>query len=332
VSWQNVGAPALNGVVLYDVFPHVGDTGVSGDQADESRGSQFRPVLAGPVVVPPGVTVSYSASVDPCRPEVFVGQGACTDDWTTDPLALGGFAEVNAVRLVATGSYETGQGFELTFPMAIPSIDKDLVAWNTVAAYAQTTGGIALLPTESPRVGITGSDERLSLAKTVDAGSAKPGDTLTYRVTVTNVGTGTSLATTVTDALPEGVTFVSADHGGSYDPGDRTVTWAVPELARDTEVVYTLIATVDATQDRDRVINRASLENPPGYSPPVVDTACDDDPLAACAPTTVPRTPRVLGFTGAELSTALIVAVVAALAAGTALVVLGRRRRNADVR
>mgnify|MGYP001092773137 CR=1 FL=1 len=53
--------------------------------------------------------------------------------------------------------------------MSVPAVSKDLVAWNSVAATAQTTGGVALLPTESPRVGITASDDRVTPAKAVGA-------------------------------------------------------------------------------------------------------------------------------------------------------------------
>lgn len=327
LSWLNTGAPTLEGVVLYDIFPFVGDTGVSGAQAGEQRGSQFQPLLASVGTAPDGVTVSFSASENPCRPEVYPGQGACDDDWTTDAATLGGLAAVTAIRLQSGAEYSTGSGMEFGYTMSVPTVDKDLIAWNSVAAFAQTTGGTALLPTEAPKVGITASDQRLGLAKTTTTTHAVPGDTVVYDITVTNLGTSDSEPTQVADALPTGVTFVSATDGGAYDSASRTVTWEVPALERDTSVVFSVSVTIDAQQDDTAIQNRAELVNPPGYSPPVIEEACPDDESEACASIAVPVTPRVLGLTGAQFPVAIAgVALVALLAGGVLLYV---RRRAA---
>ena len=332
INWTNTGAPNLNGVVLYDVFPHVGDTGVSQAQAGEERDSEFRPLLESVAVAPTGVTVSYSASADACRPEVYPSQdpATCVDDWTTDPDDLGGLANVLALRLVSTAQYQTGEGFSLGFQMSVPTVSKDLIAWNSVAAFAQTTAGVALLPAESPKVGITASDDRFTIGKTVDADHAVSGDTLSYTVTVGNTGTRDSVPTTVTDELPTGVSFVSADNGGGYDAATRTVSWDIPALQRDETILLTVIVTVDGQQDDDEIVNRATIVNPAGYSPPIVDGPCADDPESSCALTTVPPTPRLLGFTGTDLQIAGVIgAALAVLAGGAAVLIAGVRRRRA---
>jgi uncharacterized repeat protein (TIGR01451 family) len=326
IAWTNTGAPTLAGVVLYDVFPHVGDSGVSGAQAGEPRLSEFQPVLAEVEAAPAGVTVSYSASADACRPEVYPTQGTCVDDWTTDPATLGGLGAVLAIRFVAAAEYDTGEGFTVGFRMSVPTVSKDLVAWNSVAAYAETTTGVALLPTESPKVGITASDDRFTLEKSVDAATASPGDLLEYTVTVGNTGTRDSVPTTVHDALPVGLTFVSATEGGGYDVSTRTVTWSIPAIARDASLPLVVIARVDARQDDDAVLNAATLVNPAGYSPPIVVDGCPGDPEAACALTTVPVTPGVLGVTGAELPVVALIIGVFAVATGTVVVLLRRMR------
>ena len=288
ITWTNTGAPSLDDVVLYDVFPHVGDTGVSGAQATEPRDSEFRPALASVGAAPAGVTISYSASADACRPEVHPAQGPCVNDWTADPAVLGGLDAVLAVRLVASGEYATGEGFTLGYRMSVPTVSKDLVAWNSVAAVAQTTAGVALLPTESPKVGITASDDRFTLEKAVDAATAEPGDTLAYTVTVGNTGTRDSVPTTVRDELPAGLTFVAASAGGAYDAATRSVTWTVPALPRGDTVEFEVTATVDEEQAVAELVNAALLVNPAGYSPPVVVEPCAADPVASCARTTVP--------------------------------------------
>lgn len=327
INWTNTGAPTLNGVVLYDVFPYVGDTGVSAAQATEMRGSQFQPLLAAVDAAPTGVTIAYSAATNPCRPEVYPGQGTCTNDWTTDPTDLGGLANVMAIRLVSSAQYLTGEGFSLGFQMSVPTINKDLIAWNSVAAFGKTTAGVALLPTESPKVGITASDDRFTLGKTVNAAHAVPGDRLTYTVTVGNTGTRDSVPTTVKDQLPVGLTFVSATSGGTYDAATRTVSWSIPAIVRDDTLQLVVTATVDANQADDEIVNKATIINPRGYSPPVIDAPCTTDPTASCARTTVPVTP-VLGFTGAEFPIVALLAGILAVGVGAVLLFLRTRRKR----
>lgn len=326
ITWQNTGAPTLDGVVLYDVFPHVGDTGVSEAQATELRDSEFQPLLASVGAAPTGVTIAYSASTDPCRPEVYPSQGACVDDWTTDAATLGGLANVMAIRLVSAEEYITGTGFTLGFQMSVPTVDKDIVAWNSVAAFGQTTTGVALLPTESPKVGITASDDRFTLDKEVDAAAAVPGDELEYTVTVGNTGTRDSVPTTVVDMLPVGLTFVSADNGGVYDAAARTVTWSIPALPRDTTRELGVVATVDQQQDDGEIVNRAMIFTPAGYSPTVVDSQCGDDASRSCARTTVPPSVGALAHAGLDLPVGILATALLFLVAGITLLGVKLRR------
>lgn len=156
ITWTNTGTPTLEGVVLYDVLPHPDDVGVIGSQAGVQRLSEFRPLLATAVTGPPEVLVEYSASENPCRPEVYPTQPAgCVDDWSADPADFGGLANVLSFRITSSGAYLTGEGFQVEYGMTVPTADADKIGWNSVAAYAQTTAGVAMEPTESPKVGIT---------------------------------------------------------------------------------------------------------------------------------------------------------------------------------
>ncbi|MBW8764612.1 MAG: DUF11 domain-containing protein, partial [Microbacterium sp.] len=330
IHWTNTGAPTLNGVVLYDILPFVGDTGVSQAQATEQRGSQFTPVLASVDAPPAGVTIAYSASTNPCRPEVYPAQPAgCANDWTTDPSTLGGIAAVTALRITSTAQYATGEGIDVGFHESVPTVSKDEIAWNSVAAFAQTTSGAALLPAESPKVGITASDHRLSIAKTGNVAAAGFGDLVTYTVTVGNVGTTTSDPTTAVDRLPVGLDFVSADNGGSYDAATRTVSWNVPALARDTDTAFHVVVRVEAEQSTSKVTNAAEVVSPAGYSPPISDDPCTADPTQACADLTVPVTAHGLALTGVQLTIVEMLLPCAAILAGLVLLVI-RRRRSAS--
>ncbi|MFF2958141.1 hypothetical protein ACFVT1_04290 [Streptomyces sp. NPDC057963] len=69
----------------------------------------------------------------------------------------------------------------------------------------------------------------LSVVKAADATTVTVGQTVTYRVTVHNSGPNRATGVTVTDRLPDGLAFLSADGPGSYDPA--TGRWTVGTLA-----------------------------------------------------------------------------------------------------
>ncbi|MFK0259627.1 isopeptide-forming domain-containing fimbrial protein [Streptomyces sp. NPDC090445] len=69
----------------------------------------------------------------------------------------------------------------------------------------------------------------LTVAKAADATTVTVGQTVTYRITVRNTGPNDATGVTVTDRLPDGLAFLSADGPGRYDPA--TGRWAVGGLA-----------------------------------------------------------------------------------------------------
>ena len=65
----------------------------------------------------------------------------------------------------------------------------------------------------------------LVVTKTDNVTSAVPGDTLTYEVTVTNVGDAIATGVVATDTLPANTTFVDASNNGTFANG--VVTWNI---------------------------------------------------------------------------------------------------------
>ena len=70
------------------------------------------------------------------------------------------------------------------------------------------------------------------------------GDLITYHLVVTNNGPSFAYDLLITDELPEGLSFVSADDNGYYDDYHRTVTWSVPFLADGETIIRTVVARV----------------------------------------------------------------------------------------
>ncbi len=97
----------------------------------------------------------------------------------------------------------------------------------------------------------------LALIKTDGDDCADLDDTLTYIITVTNNGAGDATGVTVTDTLPGGVTFVSADPGaGSCGFSAGTLTCSLGTITSGNSVTITLNVTADEVQE---VINTASV-------------------------------------------------------------------------
>ncbi|WP_329196520.1 DUF7507 domain-containing protein [Streptomyces sp. NBC_01435] len=113
----------------------------------------------------------------------------------------------------------------------------------------------------------------LSVVKAADATTVTVGQTVTYRVTVHNAGPNQATGVTVTDRLPEGLVFLSADGPGSYDPA--TGRWSVGTLADGAGA--TLVLRAKATE-AGSVVNTATVtanEKDP-------DTADNTDAVTIC--------------------------------------------------
>ena len=83
----------------------------------------------------------------------------------------------------------------------------------------------------------------LDLRKTVDVPRPNVGDTITFTITLSNLGKDAATDITITDLLPAGLAFLSATPDqGSYDPA--TGEWDVGSLAKDGVTTLTITAEV----------------------------------------------------------------------------------------
>jgi len=178
----NTGNRNLTNYVVYDVLPHIGDTGVSQSLAGQDRGSSWQPVLTGPITfagdLPVGAdpVVQYSLSSDPCRPELNAGAadgdwqgGACDSVWlTADEAAAAGWGNVRGFRIsmfAAGAVWQPGEAIVVQVGMRVPPdaplSSKDPVslstAWNSIAyrVFSVGSGGgtSRLLAAEARKVG-----------------------------------------------------------------------------------------------------------------------------------------------------------------------------------
>lgn len=193
LRWSSTGGADVTDAVVYEILPYVGDTGVSQGESGTARDSEFAPVFTGIVgTVPPGVTVEYSRSTNPCRDEVYpdASNPGCVNDWTTTPPLLIG--TVRALRISGAGPWAPGTSFEVQFGVRVPPDTVNTVAWNTAAAGANQTNGAALLPAEPPKVGLTAPapPRTPTVTTAVSADAVTPGDPFSDTIVVGNTGSG----------------------------------------------------------------------------------------------------------------------------------------------
>ncbi len=177
----NTSNVSITNLVVVDILPWVGDTGVIDPS---SRLSKWQPNLVGEVAIPSGVplTVFYSQSTNPCRPELVAGgPSGCVNDWSkTLPLnAISGEPDPTLVRAVKldfctyTGAVKTAclklernETQSVTWPMRAPveaPVSEECkltpagpacqIAWNSFGVTAEGAG-LTFLPTEPIKVGI----------------------------------------------------------------------------------------------------------------------------------------------------------------------------------
>ena len=150
---QNVGTIPMNNFVIVDILPFVGDTGVLDTNP---RNSLWAPILTAPIAAPPGTTLYYSLSGNPCRPEVGGPNTGCDPpNWTTAapvPISLARSFKVEfGARTIQPFDFLTFD-FRMTVPAGTPTGGAQ--AFNSFAYLGARADGIGNLSAEPNKVGI----------------------------------------------------------------------------------------------------------------------------------------------------------------------------------
>lgn len=165
-------------MVLIDVLPSIGDLGIT-DNTD--RGSQFTPMITGPITLPTEwedkVTVHYSTATNPRRDDLTKNTiypdsttqlgnptGAQNPNWMTEAQVSNDWSKIHSFKIELKDGYtiDPGEVAEIVFDMKAPDIcdvpneilnkkvdPKQRAAWNSFATA--TDHG---QPVEPERVGI----------------------------------------------------------------------------------------------------------------------------------------------------------------------------------
>ncbi|MDX3386646.1 GEVED domain-containing protein [Streptomyces niveiscabiei] len=247
--------PDGNGVLNNDVYadgtncaPGTND----GDCTDNNGGGTPRITLSkvanpqGPVS--PGQTVGYTVTLT--NATAFDYPGASFQDDLTDVLddatynndasASAGTASYSEPTLSWTGTVPANSSVTVTYSVVVDNPDDGNAALNnTVTSTTDTNCGDG---STDPKCAETVQVGRLDITKSVSNSTPKPGDQVTYTVTVENTGTGTYSGATFTDDLTDVVD--DATYNNDENASIGTGTYSAPKLTWTGDVPAGQTATI----------------------------------------------------------------------------------------
>lgn len=292
INLQNIGGIGLDNLVIYDVLPHTGDTGLSETQIGNPRGSDFDAVFAGidNSTLPTGTVVEYSTSVNACRNELTTGATpfptGCVNDWTTTPPSP--LSSVKSLRFsFPSGDIQEflpGEQISIEYAVTYPSgVQPGEVAWNNFAYAAnRIDDGTSILPTEPPKVGIAIPQVDLSVTKSASPTPLPVGEPAEYTLQIQHDGEVTSggvytlpfsKATNVTltdNFLSLGLTIVpgsvvvandetGSDDGINFDTSTGNIT--IPEIEPGASYTITYQAYSNTEQSTNNTLEVRTIGN-----------------------------------------------------------------------
>ena len=152
-----------------------------------------------------------------------------------------------------------GSGGSLTLTMSVDTLTPP--ADGTILTNSATFGTNETQQL-SASVPITITAPVLTLTKTGSPEPVLAGDDMSYVFVYTNTGNASTTGATIQDALVPNLTFVAATRGGTYDPGNRTVTWNLPAIAPGDSSNVALIAQVASPLlDGTLIPNEAAVDS-----------------------------------------------------------------------
>lgn len=129
---------------------------------------------------------------------------------------------------------------------------------NEVAATGTSLG--ANLTADDDAFVTVSSSADLSLTKDVDDPTPDVGSNVTFTIVVSNGGPSDAIDVNVTDVLPSGLTFVSANPAASYN--SSTGVWTVGNLTNGASATLTIVATVSGVQVTNTAVASAITADP----------------------------------------------------------------------
>lgn len=168
------------------------------------------------------------------------------------------FKDGGGTVITDTPTLTPGSTFAFTAEVTVPASVSELL--KPVYFRVEPNGGGGGWNTNFLQVAVQAAQlADLAIVKTVDNALPQEGDTIVYTLTLTNNGPKNANSIVVTDVLPAGLSYVSDDSGGSYNP--LTGQWSLSPMNNGAVVTLNITLTVDAGTAGSTITNTATITN-----------------------------------------------------------------------
>ena len=242
----------------------------------------------GPSTVPSGVVVAdtipagTSGSESEADCAISVGTLVCT---TSSALAPG-----------ASASWDLTVDVDALYALATVS--------NTAAIASSPVTDPDVLNDQATDVDTVTAAADLSITKSGSADPVLAGEDLTYTLVVTNDGPSDATGVRVTDPIPAGTSFVSADNGGTEAAG--TVIWNLGDLADGASATVHVTVHVDEGRTAD-LSNTASVSGDQNDPDAGGDSATETTTVDESSDLSITKTAAASAFVGSDLTYTIVV-------------------------
>jgi uncharacterized repeat protein (TIGR01451 family) len=233
--------------------------------------SNAGPGIAHNVVVTDTLAAGQTVDTTSCIPACSLSGSTLT--WTLGTVAAGASVPIS-FRVQITGTYAPGTATAI----------KNTATATSTEEPAGVNSGETTVTVKTP---ITSANKDVRNVTTngsfADSASAAPGNTIEYRVIVTNAGPGVATGVVATDAVASGSTYVanSCTGGTSCSFASGTVTWQVGTLASGASATLTFRVTLASTfpagttQVKNTAVIDSDQENPKNSDETIVNVTAN---------------------------------------------------------
>lgn len=189
----------------------------------------------------------------------------------TDSISDGGTYNSQTHEIIWNlGKVDAKHEKQVTFSVKVPKVDQK-TSWKNIATLIYDNekpkdSNEVVVGTDLPNLTIV-KDQKLAADPdyTFEKRTGQTGDTLTYRLTVTNTGTATAKDVVIEDTIPTAelmetplfLRFVSASDNGEFNERTQTITWSIGDVAPGQSKSVTFTVTIPGVKQNTLWINKA---------------------------------------------------------------------------